>query len=126
MINDIIIIDLAPFGGEGAVEIAKPSFRKKQIMKNELGRCMGAYVDAEGTGRVRETPLGDIEVIKAMSYIKSAPFPQNLNGFMDFCDKLESKGGSADDLFDEIQAKIAVLEKKPGPLDGSVSAETEN
>lgn len=126
MIHDVIVIDLEPFGGEGVVELAMPSFRKNQMMKNDLGRCLGAYVDKDGVGHVRDTPLGDVEIIKAMSYVKTSPFPQNLNGFMDYCDRLEAKGGSAQGLFDEIQAKIMVLTRAPGPLESSASVETGN
>lgn len=126
MIHDIVTIDLAMYGDEGIIELTKPSFRKKQIMKNDVGRCMGAYVDEYGRGQVKDTPLGDIEIIKAMSYVKRAPFAATLKGFLDYCDILDERNGSAESLFEEIQEKIKVLETAPGPLESSVTAETEN
>jgi hypothetical protein len=118
MINDIVIIDLKPFGGEGVIELSKPTFRRAQQMKNELGRSMGASVNAKGQGTMKEALLGDIEVIKMLAYVKSAPFSANINSFFDFCDILDEKrNGSASELFALIQEKVVELEESPGPLE---------
>jgi hypothetical protein len=118
MINDIIIIELGPFGGEGVIELSKPTFRRAQQMKNALGRSMGASVNARGEGTMKEALLGDIEVIKLMAYVKSAPFSANLDSFLDYCDRLDEKrNGSASELFALIQEKVVELESAPGPLE---------
>lgn len=118
MINDIIIIELEPFGGEGVIELSKPTFRRAQQMKNALGRSMGASVNARGEGTMKEALLGDIEVIKLMAYVKSAPFSANLDSFLEFCDRLDEKrNGSASELFELMKEKVAELESAPGPLE---------
>lgn len=118
MINDIIIIELEPFGGEGVVKLSKPTFRRAQQMKNELGRSMGASVNTRGEGTMKEALLGDIEVIKMLAYVKSAPFSANIDNFFDFCDRLDEKrNGAASELFELMKEKVAELESAPGPLE---------
>lgn len=120
MINDVFCIDLTPFGGEGVIEISRPTLRRKQLMKNALGKSMGATLDSDGRGALsKEASLGDIELIKAMAFIKSAPFSANMDDFLKYCDKLDdARLGAADELFTLIQEKIRELEETPGPLDG--------
>lgn len=118
MINDIIIIELEPFGGEGIIELSKPTFRRAQQMKNALGKSMGASVNARGEGTMKETLLGDIEIIKLMAYVKTAPFSANLDSFLNYCDILDEKRiGSAVDLFTLMKEKVMELEESPGPLE---------
>ena len=118
MINDIIIIELEPFGGEGIIKLSKPTFRRAQQMKNELGRSMGASVNARGEGSMGEALLGDIEIIRLMAYVKSAPFSADLDSFLGFCDGLDEKrNGAASELFDLMKEKVAELESAPGPLE---------
>lgn len=120
MINDVIRIDLAPFGGEGAIELSRPTLRRKQLMKNALGKSMGATIDNDGRGTLsKDASLGDIELIKAMAYIKSAPFSADMESFLKYCDRLDdARLGAADELFSLIQEKITELEEAPGPLEG--------
>lgn len=118
MINDIITIDLGPFGGEGIIELSRPTFRRIQQMKNLLGKCMGASIDEIGNRVLKDAPLGDMEIIKMMAYVKSAPFQASMDNFLNYCDRLDDKrNGSALELFALIKEKVAEIEVAPGPLD---------
>lgn len=117
MINDIITIDLEQYGDTGVVEVARPTFRKQREMKNALSKSMNARVE-DGEGVVDATLLGDVEIIRALAFVKKAPFPTDLEGFTNYCDSLDMKRhGAADDLFQAILGAVSKIEGSPGPLD---------
>ena len=117
MINDRITIDLEPFGESGNIVLSKPTFRRSQQMKNALGKSMKVFINEDKEGVARETPLGDIEIIKFLVFVQSAPFHADLESFLKFCDKLDEKRlGSAGELFALLQENVEKLEGSPGPL----------
>lgn len=116
MLNDIIVINLSDFGGEGVAEVARPSFRKQREMKNALSKSMNARVEG-GEGVLDGALMGDLEIIRAMSFIKSAPFPTDLEGFTKYCDSLdEIRYGAAEEMYTAILKAIERIEGSPGPL----------
>ena len=110
------IINLVEFGGEGVVEVAPPTLSKKVALKNELGkRARMKIVDGEQT--LLYDDIGDVEVLKALAYVRSAPFPTTLNGFLAYCDKLdEVKNGNGEALFAALNKAVEEVTASPGPL----------
>jgi hypothetical protein len=70
-------------------------------------------------------PLGDMEIAMAMSYIRSAPFPTTVNGFLDYCDTIDDNGGDSAALLEAIQKAMLEIDDD-SPLSDSPSAETES
>lgn len=110
-------IDLAPFGGEGTVEIGPPTLSMKVKLKNELGkRARMRMVDGENT--LIYDDIGDVEVLKTLTYVRSAPFPKTLPGFLSYCDKLdEKKCGMGEALFTAMNKAVEEVASSPGPLE---------
>jgi hypothetical protein len=125
MIEDVITVNLADFGIDGVAEISKPTFRRTRMMKNEIGKCMNARIDEKGNPHFDQAELGDMEILRVLSFIKSAPFPTDFKGFLAHCDRMDDAcPGSADKMYSELQKAIVALERAPGPLEHSASAET--
>lgn len=112
------VIALCDFGGEGVIEVAPPTLSKKVALKNELGkRARMKIVDGEQT--LLYDDIGDVEVLKALAYVRSAPFPVTLRGFLSYCDKLdEVKNGNGEALFVALNKAVEEVTASPGPLDG--------
>ena len=120
------MIELETFGGEGVIEIGLPTLSMKVRLKNELGRRARMKV-VNGEQTLTYDDIGDVEVLKALAYVRSAPFPKSLQGFLTYCDKLDTvKVGNGEALFTAINEAIEEVTASPGPLEDSVSATTEN
>ena len=120
-----IPINLEEFGLSGIAIVA--SLRKQAMMKNALGNC--ARIEVEGGQKViKETRLGDSEIVEVLGFVAKAPFPTDLNGFYDFCDRMDERDfGSAARLFDALSAaKARIQEGLESPLEGSPDAVTQN
>lgn len=116
MINDIITIELTPFGGEGVAEVAMPTFRKQREMKNAISRCMNTRIEG-GEGKMDTANIADVEIIRTLAFVRSAPFPTELEGFMDYCDTLDAKRlGAAEEMFMALSDAVRTVEGSPGPL----------
>lgn len=109
--QDFVSIPLGEYGFDGAIEMGKPSFRKLNDMKNAISNTTRMRTSG-GQAVIEKTNIGDIEIIGNLSYIRSAPFPITLEGFLDFCDALDYKSlGSAEKLWDRICETVKMIEE---------------
>lgn len=86
-----IVIDLTAYGLTGEIVMVPPSPRREAWLKNQSMKH--SKIDPH-TGRpdIATSDIGDIEVLKIMSFIKSAPFPiDKLDGYYDYCDKIDEE-----------------------------------
>lgn len=122
-----IMIDLTEFGLTGTAVVAFPSLRKQVMMKNALGNCAKIEM-VNGEQVIKETRLGDSEIIEVLGFVAKAPFPTDLKGFYDFCDQMDEHDfGSAARLFDALSdAKQRIQEGQESPLEDSQEVEILN
>lgn len=117
-------IDLAEFGGEGMLEMGRPSFRRTTEIKNEMSRRM--RITKQDDGAAMDGLLqGDLEVLSVLLYVRTAPFTCTIDGFMRYTDRIEAKDpsyGAA--LFARMQEAMRELESRPSPSADSPEAET--
>jgi len=120
-----IQIDLSRFGQTGVVIMALPSLRKKAMTKNALGNCAKVEV-VNGEKVVKETNVGDMEVIELLAFVAKAPFPMDLKSFYDYCDRMDAQNfGSASDMFDAMtEAKEKLISGDMSPFVDSQVQET--
>ena len=120
-------IDMTEYGMVGELVMGNPTLRKTVEMKNALGNCTKTHL-VDGKPVVDETRLGDVDIIIMLSYVRTAPFKADLNGFLAYCDLMDSRNmGSAQRLFDRMNE--IVNEYKEGaksPFVKSQEQETEN
>lgn len=108
--QDYISIPLGEYGFDGAIDMGKPSFRKINDMKNAISNVTKLRT-ANGQAVIDRTNIGDIEIIGNLAYVRSAPFPLTLDGFLDFCDILDYKEiGSAQRLWDKICETVKTID----------------
>ena len=101
-------IDLAEFGMEGEIILSSPSLRKQIMTKNALGNCARTHL-VDGKPVVDETCLGGVDIITTLQYVKSAPFKTDLNGFLDYCDRMDANElGSAERLYEKLREMTAI------------------
>ncbi len=114
--EDSRVIELKDFGGEGCVEVGSPTLSMKVKLKNELGKRAKIRV-VDGQQIMEYSDIGDVEILKTLSFIRSAPFPLTLRGFLDYCDELDKKSvGNAERLFEAISLAAEEVATSPGPL----------
>ena len=110
------VIDLAAYGGEGFVEVGPSTLAMKVKLKNELGKRAKMKV-VDGEQILVYDDIGDVEIIKTLAFVRSAPFPCTLKGFLDYCDKLDAiKIGNGEALLNAIDAAIEEVTSTSGPL----------
>ena len=88
-VESIIEIDLNDYGSEGKVILAPPSLRKLTMTKNMLAKCTKTR-NVNGQIVMDEALVGDSEIVQFLQYIRTSPFPQTVDGVMDFTDKLDT------------------------------------
>ena len=88
-VESIIEIDLEDYGSEGKVILAPPSLRKLTMTKNMLAKCTKTR-NINGQLIVDDARIGDSEIIQILQYVRTSPFPQTVDGVMDFTDKLDA------------------------------------
>jgi hypothetical protein len=122
-----ITIDMSEFGAEGTIIMTFPSLRRQAMMKNALGNCAKIEV-VNGENVVKETNLGDVEIVEVLGFVAKAPFPTDLKGFYAFCDRMDERDlGSASRMFEAMtKAKNAIQEGEVSPFADSQEAETSN
>lgn len=105
-VQQMTTIDLTEFGMAGEMVIAPPTLRKTIEMKNAMGNCTKTHL-VDGKPVVDETRLGDVDVIMALAYVRSAPFRITLDGFLSYCDLMDSRSfGSAEKLYERMNEII--------------------
>ena len=123
-----IPIDLEQYGLSGTLIMGLPSLRKKAMLKNALGNCAVIEI-VNGERVVKETRLGDSEVVELLAFVARAPatFGQTLESFYNMCDRMDEKDfGSAERLFEAMTAaKIKLQEGECSPFADSQEAGTE-
>ena len=116
--NDIKQIDLSAFGGEGVMEVSLPTLSMKVKLKNELGKRARMKV-VDGEQILTYDDMGDVEILKTLSYVRSAPFQTTVRGFLAYCDSLDAvQVGNGEKLLQAIADAVAELIEAPGPLEG--------
>lgn len=124
--NEVRTIDLGKYGQEGTVEVCKPSMRRLNMMKNALGKCTKTK-QVNGETVVTDINVGDASLIRTLSFVSRAPFPTDLEGFLNYCDKMDAvQLGSAEQLVNEIDGIITELKAVESPLADSQGAETQS
>lgn len=122
--RDVRVLNMEDYGMTGTVEISKPTLRRRIQRDNAIGNCTRADL-VNGEPVVSETRVGDAAVIKVLAYVGKAPFPTDLNGFLNYCDKMDSNDlGSAERLITDIEAAALQIEEGETPLPDSQGAET--
>lgn len=128
MTNPIRLLDLHDYGVDGVAEIAFPTFRKRREHNNAIAKYYKGGIDKRGAldpQKLMEVMcVGDIEILQTLLFVRSAPFPQDLEGFTRFCDEMDERAlGSASAMYDRIKEVIEELKEVPSPLEPSPSAE---
>lgn len=125
--QDFISIPLGEFGYEGAIAMSKPSFRRLNDAKNAISNVTKLST-VNGQAVVEKTNIGDIEIIGVLAYIRSAPFPPTLEGFLKFCDTLDNaEVGAAQRLWNKMVETVKkVDEGETSPFADSQDQEKES
>ncbi len=124
MIQDgYIEIDMEKYGDAGQkVVLRKPSFRMRNNIRNQMARD-GLLVDDPEAECVKER-AADVVLYGALMTIASAPFPITLEGFYDYCDKLDSaKYGNSDRFWAELLVSAKEIQSSDSPFAVSPSPE---
>lgn len=124
MFNSIITLTLEEYGAEGVVEISFPTFRRRRELNNKLGPYYKGGITSNGHVNAHkmmdDLKLGDVEILQTLLFVRSAPFPLDVEGFTTFCDTLDEKNlGAGIALYEDIKKSIDDLRNDPGPLENS-------
>lgn len=123
----MIEIDLAEYGMDGKVVLAPPSLRKQTMTKNMLARCSTPKKVNDQV--ILESPrVGDSEIIQVLQYVRSSPFKQDVEGVLEFTDKLDDiQYGNGDRFWtDVIKGAMAIEKGAVSPFAVSPARETSN
>ena len=101
-IQQLTKMDMTEFGMVGEVILGPPTLRRSVETKNALGNCTKTHL-VDGKPVIDETSLGYVDIIITLSYVRSAPFRPNLEGFLHYCDMLDDKEvGLAQKFYDKL------------------------
>lgn len=123
----MIEIDLAEYGTEGKVILAPPSLRKQVMTKNMLAKCSTPKKVNDQV--ILESPkVGDSEIIQVLQYVRTSPFKQDVEGVLDFTDKLDNiqYGNGYRFWSDVIKGAMAIEKGEVSPFAASPAQETSN
>ena len=126
-VKKIIEKDLADFGLEGTLVMRAPNRRKKNDLKNAVGRCT-KLVQGENGPEIEEADLGDMEICNILAYVYKAPFTITLKGYLEYADLL-SKYGKDDEeeqLYDFMMESVREIKEAGSPFADSQSATIES
>lgn len=114
--DELKLINLADFGGDGYVEVGPQTLTMKVKLKNELGkRAKMKVIDGEQV--LVYDDMGDVEIIKTLAFVRTAPFPITLKGFLDYCDTLDAiKVGNGEALLRALGDAAEEVSSSSGPL----------
>lgn len=128
-LKTIISIPLEKYGGKGVVEVSAPTLRRKIEMKNQLGKLakMSVALDEKDEGRKVDITLdeGYQYIITNLVYVRKAPFPLDVEGFLRYCDRLDERElGMGELLLDTIhEATLAIDSGDASPFVTSLRQE---
>lgn len=114
-----VTIDLREFGYDGQIVLGAPTFRRTNALQNALTKLVGIK---DGEPVLLDTPIGDLNVLTHLAYVKSAPFytgfDKGIEPFMEFMDKLdENERGSAQRLWKAIEDNVGrIIKGETHPL----------
>lgn len=116
--NDIISIDLGTIGLDGTLLMNRPGHTREAQLKNEITKISSVNTDG-GKPAASIPPLGDLETLEVLAYVKEAPFPLTLQSFYNYCDGIdEDNPGVSNTLFKLMSdAKEALCKGAKSPLD---------
>ena len=120
-----IIIDLKPFGGEGYVEMMEPTLRARRERDNMIADLVFT-TDKDGNIIKKTSNNIDAVYVRVLSYVESAPFNKDLDSFFDYTDKLDKKKrGNGAKLYDAMTEAVAKIDGgETSPSAGSPGAES--
>ena len=126
-IQQLTKLDMTEFGMVGEIILGPPTLRRVVEMKNAMGNCTKTHL-VDGKPVVDETSLGYVDVIITISYIRSAPFKVDLQGFLHYCDLLDDKEvGLGQRFYDKLCLMIEPYkEGAKSPFVNSQAVVTEN
>ena len=118
-----IEIDMGKYGDEGQkVILRKPNFRMRNNIRNQMAR-EGLLVDNPESECIKER-AADVILYGALMTISSAPFPITLEGFYDYCDKLDTvKYGNSDRFWADLLVSAKEIQSGDSPFVASPSRE---
>ena len=124
--NNIKTLDMSEYGQTGIVEISLPSLSRRVARDNALGNCSDTKI-VDGKPVIGETRVGDAAIIKVLAYVRRAPFPIDLKGFLRYCDKMDENDlGSAERMLIDIEKAALEIEEAETPLADSPAAEMQS
>lgn len=124
--NDIRVIDLGEFGQTGTVEVSMPSLSRRIARDNAIGNCNDVKM-VNGEPVLVGTRAGDAAVIKILAFVRKAPFPTDLTGFLRYCDRMDDNElGSAERMLEAIERAALEVQGVESPLANSQVAETQS
>lgn len=110
-VSSIIEMDLTDYGSEGKVVLAPPSLRKLAMTKNMLAKCTRSR-QVDGQVIMDEARIGDSEIIQILQYVRTSPFPQTVEGVLDFTDKLDAvQFGNGMRFWEDVEKGAEKIEK---------------
>lgn len=123
----MVSIDMAEFGQEGIVRVAAPTFRKRMEFTNDVSQRLNVEQRKQGI-EVKNLPIGDWNILQRMLYIREAPFPTSLDGFLAYTDRMDSEHPGSADAFWEVlgEAIQSIDEGTSSPLEPSQGAGTQS
>lgn len=118
-VDGAVRIDMAKYGMTGEVVVREPRLTRRRKAANAIGRVSGIGINQ--TVDLSKTSVGDLNTILTLTFVDSAPFPtdlENLDGFFDYCDKMDDiERGNADKFWDELcKAVTDITEGRVDPL----------
>ena len=123
--DEPILIDLKEFGGEGYIEMMEPTLRAQRERDNMIADLV--FTTDKNGNIVKKTSNNiDAVYIRVLSYVESAPFKKDLDGFFDYTDILDRKQrGAGARLYKAMVDAVQKIENGgQSPSAGSPGAES--
>lgn len=119
-----LMMDLSEYGVDGHIVFAKPTFRKLNEMKNQSASYIKFEMKRSGSTDAT-IASGDLEIMNLLTYVKSAPFRMDVEGFLTFMDRVDEVGGDTEMLYAAMNDMAdAVCKEVRSPFVASPAAGT--
>lgn len=108
-----VTLDLKEFGYDGQIVLGAPSFRRTNALQNAIVKLVDMK---DGKPVLMDTPIGDLNLLTHVAYMKSAPFytgfDKGVEPLLEFMDKLDEKEiGSAQRFWDAVEKNVGRIIK---------------